>query len=99
MSQVTLELAPVLASYAGRDAVSHPQADTLLDLLTQLGQEIPAITGLEQADAPVHKRIRVFLNDVDIHQLNQETLRLVEGDRVAIIPLTLLIPPNDGSLH
>ena len=94
MACILLELTPALAEQAGVPPKSRLEANRLDECIATLSSCWPVLKGITQADAPIHKRVRIYLNQVDIHQLNMPQTPLVEGDRITVVPLTTEIQPS-----
>jgi len=94
VARITLVLPPHLANHFGMPSHSSLEAPTLALLLAHLEQLQPTLQGLTDPEHGIHQRMRIFLNEIDIHRLHMEGTDLVEGDQLALAPLTREIPAS-----
>jgi MoaD family protein len=84
---VTVKLPTILRGHAGGQPQVEATGGTLRDLLTDLEQQFPGITGrIVTEEGGLHRFVNVYVNDEDVRYLGSLETEVNEGDTVSILP-------------
>jgi molybdopterin synthase sulfur carrier subunit len=84
---VQVKLPTILRGHAGGSRQVQAEGKTLRELLENLEDQFPGITGrIVTEEGGLHRFVNVYLNDEDVRYLGSLETEVNEGDTVAILP-------------
>jgi molybdopterin synthase sulfur carrier subunit len=84
---VTVKIPTILRRHVGGVAQVEGTGDTVRDLLQNLEQRYPGITGgILNSEGGLHRFVNLYVNGEDVRYLGALETEVAEGDTVSILP-------------
>ena len=84
---VEVRVPTVLRKHTGGERIVQLSGETISGLIESLETQFPGMKGeLIGDDGQLRQFVNIYLNDEDIRYLGRLEAKIVDGDRVAILP-------------